>query len=202
MHDRTRRRVGWLAALWPLLFFSTNLQAQSPLGFYFSAGGTFTSINTSFTVLPTVDAGLIIKDRFYIAGTLSALVPTIRADSLSADDKPLFINLFHGGGRFEYIHNPEEFAQYGGGIMFGGGTISFRTSNPHRNDSTAENHPSYGFSLLEPHLTGQLRLAEGFRIHTRLGWRIPLGRESGSEPAGELGGWMFFAGFRFGLFGD
>ncbi|MCB0714086.1 MAG: hypothetical protein KDD67_17305 [Ignavibacteriae bacterium] len=199
-----------MKVLSPLLglfvFFSslvenTTASAQIELGGYFSAGGAFTSINSSNTILPTVDAGLIVNGRFHFAGSMSALVPTIKADSLSTDGKPLFINFFYAGGRAEYIHNPDDFFQYGGGFLFGGGSLSFSLSNPHHNDSVEGGKPSYGFSLFEPHINGQLRLAEGLRLHARLGWRLTFGEDSGSEPAGELGGATFFAGFRFGWFG-
>lgn len=188
-----------------LLFFYCAIvesaQGQPDLGGYFSAGGAFTTINGSGTVLPTVDAGLIVNRRFHLAGSMSALIPTIRADSLSSDGRPLFINLFYAGGRVEYIHNSEQFFQYGGGLLFGGGSLSFSTSNPHERNTAVE-EPGYGFLILEPHLNGQLRLAEGLRFHTRLGWRFSLAEDSGSGPAGEIGGPVLFAGFRFGWFGE
>ncbi|MGE3800872.1 MAG: hypothetical protein AB7H80_07620 [Candidatus Kapaibacterium sp.] len=193
--------LGLFVLFFPLVE-STTVSAQIELGGYFSAGGAFTSINSSNTILPTVDAGLIVNRRFHFAGSMSALVPTIKADSLSIDGRQLFINFFYAGGRAEYIHNPDDFFQYGGGFLFGGGSLSFSPSNPHRNNSGDSAEPSYGFSLFEPHLNGQLRLAEGLRLHARLGWRLTFGEDSGSEPAGELGGATLFAGFRFGWFGE
>ena len=170
--------------------------AQVSLGPFFSAGGDFTSINGSNTILPTADAGVVIERQFYISASMSVLIPTIRAN-LMIDGTPYFIDLFYAGGRLEYFQNRDDPLRYGGGIFFGGGSVGFSPSNPHREDSL--DIGPYGISVFLPHFSGEWRLGEGLRLHARLGWRFVFGEGSGVESAGDLGGATLFAGFRFGM---
>lgn len=188
------------SVLFFVLFCSSPACAQLEFGGFFSAAGTWTTVNGSGSVMPSAGVGLILDRRFVLGASLSALIPTVQADSLNESGHPLFINLFSWQGRVEYIHNPDNFFQYGAGLGIGRGGVSFRAGSP--DHSGGEERPTYSFTLLEPEIAVSLAPDEPLRLRAALGWRFIPGREHGSEPAGELSGPTITLGFRVGWFGE
>lgn len=184
----------------PLLFCcSPSLFSQVEFGGFFNAAGTWTTVNGSGAVMPSAGVGVIVNRRFVLGASLSALIPTVHADSLNENGRPLFIDLFFWQGRLEYIHNPDEFFQYGAGVAVGRGSVRFRAGSPdHRGQSDI---PSYSVVSVEPEIAAALALADAMRLRAAVGWRLIPDRDPGSEPAGELNGPTLTLGFRIGWFG-
>ena len=183
-----------------LLVSGTLATAQVDVGGYFSAVGKYTTVNGSGTVMPSAGIGIILDGRFGVGAALAALVPTIHADSLSPTDRPLFINLVYYGGTLEYIHNPQDFLQYGGGVLVGAGSLSFAESTANHNRDDSIDRPSYSFGVIEPEVAGQLAFNENFRFRASLGWRVVVNQDAEANPAGALSGPVFALGFRIGFF--
>lgn len=197
--DGKMGRVSFIVSLFFLLSFSSAF-AQVEFGGFFSVAGTWTTVNGSGGVLPSAGVGLVVNRHFIAGASLSALIPTIRADSLPDDGRSLFINLFFWQGRLEYVRNPDDFFQYGGGLLAGSGSVSFRSGSA--DHSRQPDLPSYSFWLIEPEVAASLAFSSELRLRAALGWRFVPGRQSGSEPAGELSGPAVTLGFRIGWFGD
>lgn len=199
--DGTMCRLSFIAPLFFLLSFSPVL-SQVEFGGFFSAAGTWTTVNGSGGVLPSAGAGVVVNRHFIAGASLSALIPTIRADSLTDDGRSLYINLFFWQGRLEYIRNPDDFFQYGGALLAGAGSVGFRSGSADHSRQSGSDLPSYSFWLIEPEVAASLAFSGELRLRAALGWRFVPGRQSGSEPAGELSGPAFTLGFRIGWFGD
>lgn len=181
-------------------FCSVPLFSQVEFGGFFSAAGTWTTINSSGGVMPSAGLGLIVNRRFILGGSLGALIPTIKADSLDERGRSLFIDLFFWQVRGEYIHNPDDFFQYGAGLSVGRGSLGFRTGSA--DHSSPNDLPSYSLTTLEPEFAAELALADAMHLRAAAGWRILLDRDPGSEPAGDLNGPLLTLGFRIGWFGE
>lgn len=181
-------------------FCALPLFAQVEFGGFFSAAGTWTTINSSGGVMPSAGLGLIVNRRFVLGASLCALIPTVKADSLDERGRSLFIDLLFWQVRGEYIHNPNDFFQYGAGVSVGSGTLGFRTGSA--DHSSPAHLPSYTLTTLEPELAAELAVADAMHLRAAAGWRILLDRDPGSEPAGNLNGPIVTFGFRIGWFGE
>ncbi len=183
-----------------LLMSGVCATAQVDVGGYFSALGKYTTVNESGTVMPSAGVGIIFNGRFGFGAMLAALVPTIHADSLSSTGRPLLINLIYYGGTLEYIHNPDDFLQYGGGLLIGAGSVSFAESTAKHHNNHDTNRPNYSFGFIEPEVAGQFAFNENFRLRASFGWRAVFARDAEAAPAGQLSGPVVALGFRIGLF--
>lgn len=184
------------------LLWASALHAQIDLGGFFAFGGTVATVNESAAVLPGVGAGLVLNGRWIVGAEIAGLIPTIRADSTGANGTTLFVEMFTVGGGLEYVHNPEDFFQYGGRIHIARASVGFGHGSRDHGRSDTTSQPTYGAGMLQPELSGCLAFNENFRVRIGAGWRMVLGRESGSEPAGDLSGPVASLAFRIGMFGD
>lgn len=176
--------------------------AQLEFGGYFDARGAYTTVNSSGAVLPGAGIGVVLNGQFGLGARIAAIVPTVRADSLGATGRSLFISLFYYGVTLEYTHNPEDFFQFGGAVLIGAGDLSFRESSSRRRQDSSDAVPNYSFSLIEPALAGQLAFNENLRLRASLGWRVTFNEDSGAGPGGTLSGPVGTLGFRIGIFSD
>lgn len=183
-----------------LLMSGVHATAQVDVGGYFSAFGKYTTVNKSGTVMPSAGVGIIVDGHFGFGAMLAALVPTIHADSLSSTGRPLLINLFYYGGTLEYICNPDDFFQYGGGLLMGAGSVGFAESTAKHSPDSDTNGSNYSFGFIEPEVAGQFAFNENFRLRASFGWRAVFARDAEAAPAGQLSGPVVALGFRIGLF--
>lgn len=183
-----------------LLWLSVQGTAQISVGGYFSASGAYSTVNDEGGILPSAGAALVLGGKYGIGLSLAALVPTIHADSLSASGKPLAINLFYYGATLEYLHNPDDFFQYGGMVFVGAGHVGFSESVARHNADSNATGPNYSFGFVEPEVSGILAFNENLQVRAAVGWRAVFGREEATGPAGALAGPVASLGFRIGFF--
>ena len=118
----------------------------------------------------------------------------VKTDEISADGKPLYLDMSYGGFEFGYIHNYRKKVHWAFHAMFGGGTISLREHNP-----TIEVESDV-FYMVEPGVGVNINLLPWIQIGISASYLFPIDVELEQIKSPRISGPTAMISLRLGLF--
>jgi hypothetical protein len=152
------------------------------------------SINGHSALLTGGRGGWILNHIFVIGVGGYSLSTEVKADPLSQNDKPLYIELYYGGLELEYIHNSDNMLHWTFHTLLGGGSVDLLEHDP-ENKIESDN-----LFVIEPSLNADLNITNWFRLGMGISYRLVTGITSDHISNSELSGFGGLLILKFGKF--
>jgi hypothetical protein len=151
-------------------------------------------VNGKFGMFSGGRGGWIINHTLVIGGGGYSSLVDIETNAISDNDRPLYLEIYYGGGELEYIHNSDKLVHWTIHTLFGSGSAKLKEHAP---DKTMETDQ---FFLLEPSFNMDLNITSWFRLGAGVSYRLALGLDMDIISSSDISGPSGQIIFKFGSF--